>query len=67
MSRASWPALVGSEAPLPYLIYTRFIDQPATPNPEALDAPQPPDLASILRAIITNALPYGVSTSDFAV
>jgi hypothetical protein len=30
-SGASWPTLVGSMAPIPHPVYTRFLDHPATP------------------------------------
>jgi hypothetical protein len=53
-----------SMAPIPQSIYTRFIDQSATPNLRPVDATRPLYLACILRILITTALPNGIPTSN---
>jgi hypothetical protein len=58
---SSWPTHLVSIAPMRHLVYTRSIDHPVTPNP--IDAPRPPQLACILRAIIITAMLDGASTS----
>jgi hypothetical protein len=44
-------ALAGGTRPAIYRTYKRFIDRPATLNPRPMDAPRPPGLACILRAM----------------
>jgi hypothetical protein len=65
MVRPSWSTLVGSMAPIPQTIYTRFIDQSATPNLMLVDATRPLYSACILRTIITTALPDRFPNSKY--
>jgi hypothetical protein len=64
-STIKWPCQ-GLPGPRSWAIWRRFLTpyHPAMPNPRPVDVPRPPDLACILRFIITNPLSDGVSTSN---
>jgi hypothetical protein len=65
LSTIKW-ALVGSMTTVPATVYTRFHEQPASPDTRPVDTSRPSNLAFILRLILANALSDGDSADNRA-